>query len=477
MRVGFFTCFRKDPQHYVLAELLIRSIRKTMPGVEVVQFTDDRSPAVLGVDSVRRKPHGQMLEVRLQHYAEAEGDWLLVDTDVLIQRDVRAVFDGPDTVTGRGVALTLDPAMANWEIAIADRNWPHAKDDLGDQGMPYNTGVVFSRSAAFWRDVLTVWQALPPNERDWLSEQRAVAKVIDSDRWNVLILPGLVFNFPPDRENPGADAAILHFKGPRKALMLERHRQRATATPEPASPTAPRPQGRKDNRGPSGLALPVFIGYDPRQPVAFQVAAHSVLARASRPVAITPLVLDQLPVKRRGLTDFTYSRFLVPYLCGFQGQAVFMDSDMLCRGDVWDLVAHAYLERVKERQEAAVWVVPHQRSFERPSVMVFENERCRTLTPEYVATARLFDFAWAERVGTLPAEWNHLVGYDATRPDAKLVHFTQGVPVWTETELCEYAEEWRAERWALLGTVSFAELMGGSVHVQHMKAVAEEIQA
>ena len=67
--------------------------------------------------------------------------------------------------------------------------------------------------------------------------------------------------------------------------------------------------------------LNVFIGYDQRQPVAFQVAAHSIWKHASYPVAITRLQLNQLPIKKTGLTEFTYSRFLVPYLCQFQGTA------------------------------------------------------------------------------------------------------------------------------------------------------------
>src|SRR5437879_2363173 len=84
-------------------------------------------------------------------------------------------------------------------------------------------------------------------------------------------------------------------------------------------------------------ALRIFIGYDPRQPIAYNVLQHSIIRHASRPVAITPLILAQLPIKRRGLTEFTYSRFLVPWLCHYQGQAVFLDSDMIVKGDIAEL--------------------------------------------------------------------------------------------------------------------------------------------
>lgn len=82
----------------------------------------------------------------------------------------------------------------------------------------------------------------------------------------------------------------------------------------------------------------MFIGYDPRQPLAFQVLAHSIWAHARQPVSITRLALKQLPMTRHGLTEFTYSRFLVPYLCDYEGYAIFVDSDFLCRADVADLL-------------------------------------------------------------------------------------------------------------------------------------------
>lgn len=212
-------------------------------------------------------------------------------------------------------------------------------------------------------------------------------------------------------------------------------------------------------------ALRVFIGYDPRQPVAFQVAAHTVWKYASAPVSITRLQLNQLPITRTGLTEFTYSRFLVPWLSNYEGLSLFIDSDMLVRGDVHDLLSYPM-----EYPGMGVFVVPHTLRFERPSVMLYRNALCKTLTPEYVEEAPVFNFAWAEdRVGALPKDWNHLVGYDAPNPDAKLIHFTQGIPCWPETQACEWADQWRAERDDAVSTVSFKALMGRSVHIPYMK--------
>lgn len=208
------------------------------------------------------------------------------------------------------------------------------------------------------------------------------------------------------------------------------------------------------------LQFQVFVGYDPRQPVAERVATHSLISRASTPVPVTRLQLNQLPITRKGLTEFTYSRFLVPFLSDFDGYSLFLDADMLVLSDIHQLRTHV-------DPSAAVSVVMHKEAFERPSLMLFNNKRCTNLTPEFVQHSgnKMFDLAWASKVGALPAIWNHLVGYDAPNPLAKLVHFTKGVPCWPETKDCEFSGEWHAEVRAMNATVSFASLMGGSVHV------------
>jgi hypothetical protein len=220
--------------------------------------------------------------------------------------------------------------------------------------------------------------------------------------------------------------------------------------------------------------LQVYIGYDDRQPLAFQVLAHSIWRTCSSPVSITRLDLRTLPMTRRGLTQFTYSRFLVPHLSGYEGFSIFMDSDMLCREDVTLLLTYplAY-------PETPVFVSKNPRRFEWPSLMVFNTPLCRTLAPPYVddAKTKLFDFAWAKEIGELPLEWNHLVGYDAPNPKAKAVHFTQGIPCWPETKNCEFADEWREVAKNAVSTVSFEALMGRSVHREHVMAQLAKEQA
>jgi hypothetical protein len=216
----------------------------------------------------------------------------------------------------------------------------------------------------------------------------------------------------------------------------------------------------------------VFIGFDHRESIAYHTLAHSIMRRASMPVAITPLhrgtLRDVLHRPRGPLdsTDFAISRFLVPALCDYQGWALFMDSDMLCLGDVADLARYMTLAT---RWSRAVHVVKHdyvpatERKFlDQPqtryprknwsSVMLFCNPMCRALTPDYVNSAPgldLHQFRWLrdDQIGSLPQTWNYLCGEESQCPrdEAQLVHFTQGTPCFHGYEHSEFAQEWFAE--------------------------------
>jgi len=216
----------------------------------------------------------------------------------------------------------------------------------------------------------------------------------------------------------------------------------------------------------------VFIGFDPRETVAYNVLAHSICARATRPVSITPIALPHLGgVYRRDhhalqSTDFSFSRFLTPYLSGFEGWSLFMDCDMLVQDDIarlWDERDERYaLQVVKHNHvpsEATKFLGATQTRYEKKnwsSVMLFNNARCCALTPDYVNEAsglQLHQFKWLESddlVGEIPHRWNHLVGYDAQTDDVSLLHYTEGGPYFHEYTECEYAELWRREMQSML---------------------------
>ena len=226
----------------------------------------------------------------------------------------------------------------------------------------------------------------------------------------------------------------------------------------------------------SPAMISVYIGFDPREAVAFSVLTHSIHARATQPVSAAPLMLSQLQgVLSRARhplqsTDFSFSRFLTPYLSGFTGWSLFMDCDMLMLNDIaqlWALRDERYAVMVVKHdhvpKETTKFLGEPQSKYEKKnwsSVMLFNNAKCRALTPDYVNTAsglELHQFKWLNDdalIGDLPDRWNHLVGYNAPRTDAALVHYTLGGPYFSDYIDCEYAQEWCRERAAMLSTIA-----------------------
>lgn len=216
----------------------------------------------------------------------------------------------------------------------------------------------------------------------------------------------------------------------------------------------------------------IFIGFDQRETAAWHVLCHSILARASEPVSFVPLALPHLgglmwrEANALQSTDFSFSRFLTPHLSGYEGWSIFMDCDMLMREDVarlWALRDERYAVMCVKHEhvptETTKFLDKPQTAYGKKnwsSVMLFNNAKCRALTPDYVNTAtglQLHQFKWLESdelIGDIPHGWNHLVGYDAPDPAAHNVHFTTGGPYFKEYADCEHSAEWFAERERML---------------------------
>ena len=92
------------------------------------------------------------------------------------------------------------------------------------------------------------------------------------------------------------------------------------------------------------------------------------------------------------------------------------------------------------------------------SVMLFNNEKCKALTPDFVNTAtglELHRYQWLDGdhlIGDIPHRWNHLVGYDETVPAGEVsnLHYTIGGPYFDDYKDTDYAAEWFAEKAAML---------------------------
>jgi hypothetical protein len=215
------------------------------------------------------------------------------------------------------------------------------------------------------------------------------------------------------------------------------------------------------------LPIPIYVGFDPREAAAYHVCCQSILAQASVPVAFVPLALHLLGEYDErhgdGSNAFIYSRFLVPHLERWGGantHAIFLDGDMLARGDIAELWA-------LRRHDVGVQVVKHDYRTKYPtkylgaknddyprknwsSVMLWNNRFLgnRQLTPAFVAKAPgsyLHRFAWLpdERIGDLPPEWNHLCMEQEPAADCKLYHYTVGAPCFGG----EYAAQEGAGEW------------------------------
>jgi lipopolysaccharide biosynthesis glycosyltransferase len=212
--------------------------------------------------------------------------------------------------------------------------------------------------------------------------------------------------------------------------------------------------------------LHIFVGFDSKvEPIAYHAFCQSVIEHSSIPVSFTPLALSTLKGYEEkhvdGSNAFIYSRFLVPSLCDYKGTAVFFDGDMLCTGDVAELLKYP-----EQEPEKAVWVVKHNYNTKHPikylgaknedyprknwsSVILWNchHWQNKKLTPELVMESTgsyLHRFSWLEDrfIGTLPSEWNHLVDEFEFSPNAKLVHFTLGTPCFKNYQYCGYSNEW-----------------------------------
>ena len=208
----------------------------------------------------------------------------------------------------------------------------------------------------------------------------------------------------------------------------------------------------------------IFIGYDSKEKVAYNVLSHSIIQNSTKPVAITPIALNNLKddfVRERNAlssTEFSFSRFMIPHLMNYQGWALFMDCDMLmfedisklwrmrddskaiqvCKHDYTPKESKKFLGQVQTKYEKKNW----------SSFMLMNCKKCTTLTPDYVNKAsglELHQFKWLEGdhlIGDLPLEWNWLVGEYEHKEDVNNVHYTKGGPWFEDYAKCDYSQDW-----------------------------------
>jgi hypothetical protein len=218
--------------------------------------------------------------------------------------------------------------------------------------------------------------------------------------------------------------------------------------------------------------LKLYVGYDSREDIAWQVCRHSIHRHARAEVELHPLVQNSLrelglytrPPDQGATTEFSLTRFLTPYVAAHDGWTIFMDCDFL-----WTVDVHAILGQLDDTK--AVYVVKHdyvpasatkmdgqvQTTYPRKnwsSLMVFNGAHpsVKTLTPEVVNSESpgfLHRFNWVDDadIGELPLTWNFLVGeYEPPAVVPNVIHYTNGGPWFPNCQDVDYADLWCAER-------------------------------
>jgi lipopolysaccharide biosynthesis glycosyltransferase len=184
-------------------------------------------------------------------------------------------------------------------------------------------------------------------------------------------------------------------------------------------------------------------------------------------VAIVPVALNLFSEYKETHTDgsnhFIYTRFLVPWLMGWSGKAIFIDGDMIVRGDIIELyetlsttqdvavVKHDYLTKQTEKYMGAKNEDYPRKNWSSVIVWNCNSFPNRKLTPEFVMAstgAFLHRFTWLadDRIQELPPEWNWLPDEYGPNLNAKLLHYTLGTPCFHEYANTPQNDEWHRER-------------------------------
>jgi lipopolysaccharide biosynthesis glycosyltransferase len=213
--------------------------------------------------------------------------------------------------------------------------------------------------------------------------------------------------------------------------------------------------------------IPIFIGYDTRETIAYHVCVNSIIRHSSSFLGFHPLAPNTIKSYQEshsdGSNNFIYSRFLIPHLMGYKGWALFIDGDMLVRSDITELwnmrddtkavmvVKHDYKTRMAEKYLGAKNENYPRKNWSSVILWNCGHDANRAVTPEFVQNAtgaQVHRFTWLsdDLIGDLPIEWNWLPDEFGHNDDAKLLHFTLGVPCFHDFAMSPMADEWHRER-------------------------------
>ena len=214
----------------------------------------------------------------------------------------------------------------------------------------------------------------------------------------------------------------------------------------------------------------VFVGYDTREDIAYQVCEFSI-KRFNANVAITPLVQHELRQKKiywreidkLASTEFTFTRFLVPHLMNFKGWALFIDCDIVFLEDVNNLfsladdryavmcVKHEFNPKPGLKMDGQIQTVYPRKNWSSVVLWNCAHPSNEKVTVDSVNNpnfdgAYFHRFSWLkdEEIGELPCDWNWLVGwYKKDDGVPRAIHYTEGGPWFKNYRNCEFNQDWK----------------------------------
>ena len=217
--------------------------------------------------------------------------------------------------------------------------------------------------------------------------------------------------------------------------------------------------------------IPIVVGFDQREAIAYHTFTQSIIEKSSVPVRFIPLAVNTLKNYKEThndrSNDFIYSRFLTPYLNNYEGWAIFADGDMICQADIkelWDLrdpnkailvVKHEYQTKQKEKYLGNINENYPRKNWSSLILWNCDHPKHKILTPDFIASQTgkyLHRFSWLDDddIGELPKEWNWLaIEYPINR-SAKLIHYTLGTPCFIDYRDSDMSTQWLETQQRLL---------------------------
>lgn len=191
-----------DAPYQDIATMCITTIRHHHPAAVIVQLTDAEAPQFPGAEWVWRCE------------GTPQQPWYTLD----FMRVLGMMDDTPTAVVGGDTLICAamgDVWDEDFDMALT---WRREVPD-----MPYNLGISFCRRPEFFAAVYRRMSS-DGNLRNWMGDQKAVAKEVAEGDWKIRTLLCAEWNNSNMAERKIPRARMLHYKGHRKQWMEQHFR-------------------------------------------------------------------------------------------------------------------------------------------------------------------------------------------------------------------------------------------------------------